>query len=83
MATENNGVAETPVDEVATTATEETSAADIKGKGKAVASAEDTGKDVAMDEDDDDEEDEDEVSSAQLLAPPPPSCYLSSEVTLY
>lgn len=82
MATENgNGVAEKPVDAVATTTAEETPAADIKGKGKAVASAEDAREDVAMDEDDDDEdEDEDEVSSAEHLAP---HAILSSEVMLY
>lgn len=81
MATENgNGVAEKPVDEVATTAAEETPAADTKGKGKAVAPAEVASKDVAMDEDDDDEEDEDEVNSVQLVAP---RAIQSDEVMLY
>lgn len=66
MATENengNGVAETPVDAVATTAAaEETPVTDSKGKGKGVATAEKAHEDVAMDEDDEDEdEDEDEV----------------------
>lgn len=67
MATENsNDVAEKPVDAVATTATEETPAADTKGKGKAVASAEEPRADTAMDEDDDDEEeDDDEVITIQ------------------
>lgn len=69
MATENgNNVTETPVDAVATTAPEETPAADLKGKGKgkAVATAQAVPEDVAMDEDDDDEEEDEEVSKKEL-----------------
>lgn len=66
MASENQndtGATEQPVDAVAptTTATEQTPAADLKGKGKAVAT-EPIQDDSIMDEDEDDEEDEDEVS---------------------
>lgn len=75
MATENNGVTEQPVDAVANPAAEETTvAADLKGKGKAVATAESHG-DVAMDEDDDDEEEDEEVGlntslrNVMLLSP--------------
>lgn len=69
MATENgNSVTEKPVDTVATSAAEEAPVSDVKGKGKAVASAADTHEDVAMDEDDEDE-DEDEVGLAHLRAP--------------
>lgn len=68
---ENGNSIDTPVDVVATTASEETSAASAaKGKGKAVAS--EVQDDVTMDEDEDedeDDDDEDEVSSWQLFAP--------------
>lgn len=64
---ENGNSTETPVDVVATGATEETPAASAKGKGKAVAS--EVQQDVAMDDDDDDDEDEDEVCLFPLLRP--------------
>lgn len=62
MATENDTTVPENGAAVATTAPEETPVADVKGKGKAIATTEDVQKDVAMDEDDDDdEEDEEEV----------------------
>lgn len=62
MATENDNTPTENGAAVATTAAEESPVADVKGKGKAVATTESVQKDVAMDEDDDDEEDDEEVS---------------------
>lgn len=68
MATENDNTATENGAAVVTTAVEETPVADFKGKGKAVATADDVQKDVAMDEDDDEEdEDDEEVSLASCF----------------
>lgn len=60
MATENDKTAIENGAAVVTTAAEETPVADVKGKGKAVATADDVQKDVAMDEDDEEEDEDDE-----------------------
>lgn len=64
MATDNNTVTENGA-----AALEGTPVTDSKGKGKAVAPAQEAYNDVNMDEDDDDEEDEEEVSFLVFLRP--------------
>ncbi|KAJ0125100.1 hypothetical protein N8I77_006079 [Diaporthe amygdali] len=61
MATENDHVTENTAG--ATTAAQETPTTDAKGKGKAVATAEDVPADVAMDDDDDDEDDDEDEAA--------------------
>lgn len=68
MATENDNTVTENGAAVATTAPEETPVADVKGKGKAVATPQDVQKDVAMDEDDDDEDEDDEEVSLALCS---------------